>query len=124
MEWWQAVYFGIYLILAIAGIWNDFSEGRPAFFLGAAFLSNFIILYLCIIYWYPSVDFTIGYLAPVALAAAIGWEIYQVYLDLLSPESSEEESSLSRKEKQVIACAMILFYLPAFFVAGKSAFQF
>lgn len=124
MEWWQAVYFEVYFLLAVAGIWNDFSEKRGVVFLSAAILSNIIILYLSLSYWYPSVNLTIGYFAPVSLIAAICWEMCQVYLDLLTPEPSEEESSLSRKEKKVIAFMMILFYIPAFFVAGKVAFQF
>ena len=46
MTWWIISYLVLYAVLAVAGVWEDYRDHRPAWFLNVAALSNLTTIYL------------------------------------------------------------------------------
>lgn len=124
MTWWIISYLGLYVVLAVAGVWDDYLNHRPAWFLGVAFLSNLTCIYLFVAFWHPVLRAPLGLVAPVTFVAAMCWELFQAVEDIrgLAPDPE-----LSEKQQRVVAyfttLALPLLCAPAFVVAGISAFR-
>jgi hypothetical protein len=124
MSWWAVVYFGLFGVLSVAGLWDDFCERRPAWFLTCAVVSNLIVAYLIVAYWRQSLSAALGIVAPVAFVVSMGWELFQEveYLHEMhsDPELSEGEQNVFTHITAIVTLAICL---PAYIVAGISAFR-
>ncbi|HEU4340453.1 MAG TPA: hypothetical protein VFU31_02665 [Candidatus Binatia bacterium] len=124
MSWWIISYFVLFAVLAAGGLWDDWRDRRPAWFLGCALLSNVIIAYLFVAFWQPSLRAPLGVVAQLAFAASICWELFQLVQDIhglhSDPELSERQQRLYAT---VVAIAVPLICLPAFLIAGITAFR-
>jgi hypothetical protein len=124
MTWWIIIYLGLFGMLSAGGLWDDYRDGRPAWFLGCAVVSNVIVIYLFVAFWQPSLRAPFGTLAPVAFVASMCWELFQAVEDIRGLRSDPE---LSERQQRVVASitaiALPIICLPAFIVAGISAFR-
>ena len=124
MPWWSIIYLGFFGLLAAAGLWSDYREGRAAWFLACALFSNLTIIYLFVAFSEPSLRSRLGSVAPVVFVAAMCWELFQAVEDIRGLRSDTE---LAESQRRVIATltavGLSLICLPAFVVAGISAFR-
>jgi hypothetical protein len=120
MPWWAVVYFTLFCVLAVAGIWDDCRDRRPAWFLGCAIASNVIIAYLFVAYWQPAMRPPLDSIASAAFVAAFSWELFQAWEDLRALHTSPE---VSPTVTAITAMAYPVICSPAFIVAGLSAFR-
>ena len=124
MPWWILVYLGVFVLLSAGGLWADVRDRRPVWFLACAFVSNLTVIYLFLAFWQPSLCSSLGLVAPVAFLAAMGWELFQAREDL---RDIREDPELSETQRRVVAritaVALSLICLPAFILAGISAFR-
>ena len=124
MSWWVLSYLALFGVLAVAGFWDDFRDRRPAWFLACVFASNVTIVFLFVAFWQPSLRSPLGLAAPVAFVASMCWEVFQAVEDLRALRADPE---LSRTQQRVVATitavALPVICLPAFIVAGISAFR-
>ena len=124
MSWWIIIYLGLFGLLSAAGLWDDYHDRRPAWFLGCAVASNLTVIYLFVAFWQPSLRSPLGLVAPVAFIASICWELFQAVQDIRALRTDPE---LSETQQRVIptitAIALPMICLPAFIVAGISAFR-
>jgi hypothetical protein len=124
MSWWIIGYLGLFGVLSAGGLWDDYRDRRPAWFLACAVLSNLTVIYLFVAFWQPSLRLSLGLVAPVAFVASMCWELFQAVEDIRALRADPE---LSETERGVVATmtavALPLVCLPAFIVAGISAFS-
>ncbi len=124
MSWWAIIYFGLFGVLSVAGLWDDFFERRPAWFLACAVASNLIMADLIVAFWRPSLSAALGIVAPVAFVVSMCWELFQAVEDLRTLHSDPD---LSESEQRFVtiftAITLPVLCLPAFIVAGISAFR-
>jgi len=124
MSLWTIIYLAFFGVLAAAGLWDDVRDRRPTWFLGCAVLSNLTVLYLFVAYWQPSLRVPLGVVAPLAFVASMCWELFQAIEDIRALRSDPE---LSEGQQRVIASvaaiALPAMCLPAFVLAGISAFR-
>ena len=124
MSWWIIIYLGMFGVLAAGGLWDDYHARRPVWFLGCAVLSNLTVAYLFVAFWQPSLRAPFGIVAPVAFVGSMCWELFQAVEDIRGLRSDPE---LSQRQQRVVASitaiALPLICLPAFIVAGISAFR-
>jgi hypothetical protein len=124
MSWWSIIYLVLFAVLAAAGLWDDFCDGRPAWFLGCAMVSNLTVVYLFLAFWQPPLRALLGIAAPVAFVASTCWELFQAVEDIRGLRSDTELSeSQQRVVANITAIALPVICLPAFIVAGISAFR-
>jgi hypothetical protein len=124
MPWWIIIYLGLFGVISAGGLWSDYRDRRPAWFLACAAASNLTVIYLFVAFWQPSLRSPLGLVAPVAFIASVCWELFQAVEDIRGIRSDPE---LSETEQRVIAIAtvvlMLVICLPAIVVAGISAFR-
>ena len=124
MSWWIIGYLGLFVVLSAGGLWDDYRDRRPAWFLACAVLSNLTVIYLFVAFWQPSLRSLLGLVAPVAFIVSMCWELFQAVEDIRGLRADPE---LSETERRVVATmtavALPLVCLPAFIVAGISAFS-
>lgn len=120
MPWWILVYFIMFCVLSVAGIWDDCRDRRPAWFLGCAIVSNVIIAYLFVAYWQPTMRSALGSIASAAFVAAMCWELFQATEDIRALQTAPE---FSRAVTVVTAITYPVICSPAFIVAGLTAFR-
>ena len=124
MSLWTIIYLALFGVLAAAGLWDDVRDRRAAWFLGCAFISNLTVIYLFVAYWQPSLRAPLGLVAPLAFVASMCWELFQAVEDIRALRSDPE---LSERQQRVVASvtaiALPAICLPAFVVAGISAFR-
>ena len=124
MSWWTIIYLGLFGVLAAAGLWDDVRDRRPAWFLGCAVISNLTVIYLFVTFWHQSLRAPLGLIAPLAFVGSMCWELFQAVEDIralrLDPELSEREQ---RVTASIAAISLPVICLPAFVVAGISAFR-
>ncbi len=124
MTWWIISYLVLYAVLAVAGVWEDYRNHRPAWFLNVAALSNLTTIYLFVAFWHPVLRAPLGLVAPAAFVGAMCWELYQAVDDIRGLASDPE---LSERQQRVMAAitavAVFVLCVPAFVVAGMSAFR-
>ena len=120
MPWWVILYFGIFCLLGLAGIWDDYRDQRPGWFLGCAVISNLIVAYLFVAYWQPALLAPLGSIGSGGFVAAMGWELFQAVEDSRALNTASEFP-----RKVAIATVIVgpLICLPAFIIAGVSAFR-
>ncbi|MEZ6065614.1 MAG: hypothetical protein R3B90_07850 [Planctomycetaceae bacterium] len=123
MAWWTIGYLVLFGLLAVAGLWDDARNRRPAWFLGCAVVSNVTVIYLFVAFWQPSLRVPLGWAAPVLFVASMCWELFQSFEDLrglrVDPQVSETQQ---RAMATITAGVLLMVCLPAFIVAGISAF--
>ena len=123
MPWWSIIYLALFGVLAAAGLWDDFRDRRPAWFLGCVVFSNLTVIYLFASYWQPFLRAPLGVMAPVAFVASMFWELYQAFLDIRAISADPELSKTGQRTiAGITAIALPITCLPAFIVAGISAF--
>ena len=124
MTWWFILYLVLYAALAVAGLWDDYCDHRPAWFFGLAVLSNVTIVYLFVAFWYPVLRTPLGIVAPTAFVAAICWEVFQAVEDIrgLAPDSELTETQ-QRVVAAITTVTLPILCVPAFVVAGITAFR-
>jgi len=120
MSWWITFYFVVFCLLSIAGICDDYRDRRPSWFLGCAIVANLIVAYLFVAYWQPTLRASLGSIASVAFVAAMCWELFQGAEDIRALYADPE---VSHAVTVVTALAYPLICLPAFIVAGLTAFR-
>jgi len=124
MSWWIIIYLGLFGVLSAAGLWDDYRDRRPAWFLACAVASNLTVGYLFVAFWQPSLRSPMGLVAPVAFIGSMCWELFQAVEDIrglrVDPELSETQQ---RVVASISAIALAVICLPAFIVAGISAFR-
>lgn len=124
MSWWIIVYIGLFILLSAAGLWGDYCDRRPAWFLVCAFLANVIVVYLFITFWHTSLRIPLGVVAPIAFIASMCWEAFQAIEEILDLPADPE---LTVKQQRTVAAlttvALIILCVPVFIVAGISAFR-
>ena len=124
MSWWIIIYLGLFGVLSAGGLWDDYCDRRPAWFLACAVASNLTVIYLFVAFWQPSLRSHLGLVAPVAFIASMCWEFYQAVEDIrglcADPELSETQQ---RVVATITAVALPVVCLPAFVIAGISAFR-
>lgn len=76
MSWWTILYLGVFGALAAGGLWDDYRDRRPVWFLACSILSNLTVVYLFVAFWQPSLRSPLGVVAPVVFLAATGWELF------------------------------------------------
>jgi hypothetical protein len=123
MSWWIISYLGLFGLLSAGGVWDDYRDRRPASFLACAGLFNLTVIYLFVAFWQPSLRLALGLVAPAAFIASMCWELFQAVEDIRGLRADPELSETQRRVVATItAVALPLVCLPAFVVAGISAF--
>lgn len=124
MSWWIVIYLVLFAVLSVAGLLDDYRDRRPAWFLACAVASNFTVIYLFVAFWQPSLRFGLSVAAIAAFIASMGWELYQAIEDIRAIRADPE---LSETQQRVVAgltvIALLVICLPAFVIAGMSAFR-
>jgi hypothetical protein len=124
MRWWTLTYLVLFGLLSVGGLWDDYRKRRPVLFLGCAALSNLVVGYLLLAFWYPSLRAVFGFVTPVMFIAAVGWEVFEFAEDV---RAFRNDSSLSASDKRIVAAIGILatpmLCLPAFMLSGIVAFR-
>ena len=124
MAWWVILYLGLFAVLSVAGLLDDYRDRRPAWFLACAVASNFTVIYLFVAFWQPSLLSGLGVVAIAAFIASMCWELFQAIADIRALRADPE---LSDTQQRVVAgmtvVALLLICLPAFVIAGMSAFR-
>lgn len=124
MPWWIIIYLVLFSVLSAGGLWDDYRDRRPAWFLACAVASNLTVVYLFVAFWQPSPRSPLGLVAPVAFIASMGWEVYQAVEDIRGLRADPELSDTQQRMVATItAVALPVICLPAFVVAGISAFR-
>ena len=124
MSLWTIIYLALFGVLGMAGLWDDVRDRRPTWFLGCAVISNLTVIYLFVAYWQPSLRAPWGVVAPLAFVASMCWELFQAVEDIRALRSDPELSEgQQRVVASVAAIALPVMCLPAFVVAGISAFR-
>ena len=124
MSWWIVIYFGLFGVLSAGGLWDDYRDRRPAWFLACAFASNLTVAYLFVAFWQPALRSPLGVVAPVAFIASMCWELFQAVEDIRGLRANPELSETQRRMVATItAIALPVICLPAFVVAGICAFR-
>lgn len=123
MPWWAILYLVCFAALSVAGVWGDCRERRPAWFLACAILSNLALVYFFVAYWRPVLRVSFWHAAPVIYLASVLWEVFSMVDDV---RSLRGEPSMVEWERRIVpvvtAVATAVICLPAFIVAGISAF--
>ena len=124
MSWWIIIYLGLFTTLSAGGFWDDFCNRRPVWFLGCTVASNLTVIYLFVAFWCPSLRIFLGNVAPIIFVASMFWELFQVVEDI---HGLQPDPEISKKWRRVIyvfaALALPVICLPAFIIAGISAFK-
>jgi hypothetical protein len=124
MPWWAILYLVVFAGLCVAAVWDDDREGRSTQFLLCSVLSHSIIVYLFIAFWRPALIGHLGIVLSVAFVLAIGWQIFQMIVDIRTLRQDPDLSAGERQFIPPIAVALVwLIDLPAFVVAGLAAFR-
>lgn len=124
MSWWIVIYLGLFGVLSAGGMWDDYRDRRPAWFLACALISNLTVIYLFVAFWQPSLRSPLGLVAPMAFIASMCWELFQAVEDIRSLRADPELSETQQRVVATIsAVALLVVCLPAFVVAGISAFS-
>jgi hypothetical protein len=124
MPWWVISYLALFGALSAGGVWDDYRDRRPAWFLACAVLSNLIVIYLFVALWQPSLRLPWDLVAPVAFIASMCWEVFQAVEDIRSLRADPELAEAQQRALATItAVALLLVCLPAFIIAGISAFS-
>ena len=124
MSWWIIIYLGLFGVLSAGGLWDDYRTQRPAWFLALAVVSNLTVIYLFVAFWQPSLRSLLGLVAPVAFIASMCWELFQVVEDIRGISADPELSKIQQLVFATIAAvALPVICVPAFVVAGISAFR-
>jgi hypothetical protein len=124
MPWWVTLYFALFGLLALAGIWDDYSNRRPVLFLCCVIFSNLVIVFLFAAFWYPLLSNSLGFAAPMVFLGSMGWEMCEAVKDIRALRSDPEISeSQQRFVATVTAVAIPVICLPAFIVSGIAAFR-
>jgi len=118
------MYLGLFGVLSAGGLWDDYRDRRPAWFLACAVASNLTVVYLLVTFWQPSLRSPLGLAAPVAFIASMCWELFQAIEDVRALRTDPELSETpQRMVATITAIALPTICLPAFIVAGISAFR-
>ena len=124
MSWWAIIYLALFGVLGAAGLWDDVRERRPTWFLGCAVISNLTVGYVFVAYWQPSLRAPWGLVAPLAFVASMCWEVFQAVGDVRALRYDPELTARGQRViSSVAAIAVSVICLPAFVVAGISAFK-
>lgn len=103
------------------GVFDDRREGRPRWFLALAGLSNAVIILIFLSYWNRAWLGALALFAETLFIAAMVWECYQVALDLRAAKlPSGDDGGHATNFLGILLFAVI--FLPAFVIAGISAF--
>ncbi|HEY9467903.1 MAG TPA: hypothetical protein VIR54_32640 [Vicinamibacterales bacterium] len=123
MPWWIAAYLVSFAMLGVAGLWDDYTDRRPGWFLACSVVANVTVIYLFVALWQPSLRSQLGMLAPVAFIASVCWEWFQAIEDIRSMRTNPELSEAQPSTVATATVVMLVICLPAFAVAGISAFK-
>lgn len=126
MNGWVVFYLMIYVGLGVAGLWIDFRENRPAWFLAAAVLSDTVIVYLFSSFYYPALRVRLDPYEPavqILYVAALAWQAFQFQDEFRNPDPDPELSEDQRNRMAHIGLVgATALCLPAFVGAGFAAF--
>ena len=120
MTWWSISYLSLFVILAVAGLVSDFRDKRPFWFLVLAIASNATVIYLFVAFWSHSLRLALGVVAPLLFVAALCWEVFRLVTDIREIRNDTETTA---NELRTIVGIILAVLLPAFIVAGMSAFR-
>ena len=126
MAWWIKFYLLLYVIFAIAGMWDDYKAKRSIGYIFAAGLSNVVIVGLFVALLNPEKLERFGMLVPWAFVAAMCWEVFQFVEDNWSERSETDRIRIRSRDRRALIVGVLLYMaisLPAFIVAGISAFK-
>ena len=124
MSLWTVIYLALFGAVAAAGLWDDVRDRRPTWFLGCVVISNLTVSYLFVAYWHPSLRSPWGVVAPLAFVASMCWELFQAVVDVRVLRSDAEPSEGDQRLiASIAAIALAAVCLPAFVIAGMSAFR-
>lgn len=119
MTWWIQLYLLLFVALLIAGLWDDCRSGRPLWSLWLAGLSCVVVVDLFVGRWQGSLIPEGTQLGKALYLMAVGWQLHEARLDL---RQAGDDPDLTRGTIVLGTILSILFCLPAFVVAGISAF--
>jgi hypothetical protein len=101
MSLWTVIYLALFGAVAAAGLWDDVRDRRPTWFLGCVVISK-----------------------PLAFVASMCWELFQAVVDIRVLRSDAEPSEGDQRLiASIAAIALAAVCLPAFVIAGMSAFR-
>lgn len=124
MNCWIIVYFVLFGVLSLAGLWDDWFRRKPKWFLLCSLFANIIVGLLIAGFWYSGCRAIFSFFAVPLFVAAALWEVFQAVDDIRSdtrdPAMTEKEDTLGKVIGVLLALCLIL---PAFVVAGISAFR-
>ena len=125
MPWYIIVYFLIVLFLAIAGIFDDYSDRKPFWLLTIALISEAVIALLFISYWYSAYIPEEKVILQFLFVSAVLWQTYSIYSDISSERASEDTNGkpIGLGATIIGSSISLLTILPAIIVAGIVAFQ-
>ena len=121
MPWWSITYLVLFLLVVVVGTWleaRDREETTVVNILDS--VSAIICAYLFISYWFSSWRQPLGAAAPVLFVLAAGWQIYD------TPRGMRKclaDPDFSKREKRWLLVGVIVFFLPAYVIAGMAAFR-
>ena len=121
MPWWTIIYLGLFLVVVVAGTCLEPREGgdKPAVLVLDA-VSAIVCAYLFVSYWVSSWRQPLGAAAPLLFILTAGWQLFDTPRGLRRVLSDPE---LSAREKRWLLVGIVMFFTPAYIVAGVAAFR-
>ena len=123
MTWWIALYLGLFVAVSASGLLDAYRGHTSRWFLVAYVLSDLVIVYLFVAFWYPALRPPLGFAAP-AFIGALFLAIFDVLQDIrtmtIDPNIAE---SRYRAQGAMTLIALLLVNGPAFAIAGITAFR-
>ncbi|MBI3417792.1 MAG: hypothetical protein HY043_21075 [Verrucomicrobia bacterium] len=124
MSSWIIIYLCLFGAISAGGVWDDYRNQRQAWVLGCAIVSNLTVAYLFVAFWQPTLRIPLSFVAPLAFAASMCWEMFQVFEDIRTLRADPKLNEMKQPAIAIfIAVALLVICLPAFIVAGISAFK-
>lgn len=86
-------------------------------------LANAIIAYLALVYWIPSLRYSLGIITPIAFVASVAWAAYQLQSDIKRISNDPKQSKEQKSSTIVITIILLLLvFAPVYLFAGIAAF--
>lgn len=120
MPWWALIYLILFVAVVAVATREDIRDGERVRFIIFDSVAAVIFAYLLAAFWVHQLREAVGWFAPIAFILAIGWEIADMPRGLRQVRG---DSELTEMEKRFLLVGGFIFCLPAYVIAGISAFR-
>jgi hypothetical protein len=120
MPWWALVYLVVFASIFVVSMYSAYRDGEKVWIFLSDCAAGVVLIYLFAGFWLLSLSEAVGAFAPFLFLLAMGWEIASTPHDL---KEIIADTSSSKTDKICGVTFAIVWALPAYIVAGMSAFK-